>query len=115
MLDTPGRGWLCTDLYFPNIICDLYVMSNNKARISLCAAARVPGPGKLAVESEMLSQHVWGAEPWQPHSCSREAARCSLCLWPWGQRQLMPEAAVEVARSPGRQESGTKQGLFPQP
>lgn len=81
MLDTPGRGWLCTDLYFPNIICDPYVMSNNKARISLCAAARVPGPGKLAVEeSEMLSQHVGGLSPGSPTAAAGRllAALCAL-------------------------------------
>lgn len=87
----------------------LYVMSSNKAGILLCAAARAPGPGKLAVELWKCSHSMWGAEPWQPQGL------CSWCPQPRGRGQLMPEAAVDVARSPGKQESGTKQGLFPQP
>lgn len=99
MLDIPGGGWLCTGLYFPNIIHDPVCDEQHQGwDLSMCCCQGSWGREIACGALEMLSQHV-GALPWVPS--------------PRG--QLMPEAAVDVAQSPGKQESGTKQGLFPQP
>lgn len=55
-------------------------MSSNKAGISLCASARVPGPGKLAVGTGRALT-ACGAEPWQPQGHGVGGSSCQRLQW----------------------------------